>query len=466
MSNAPDKVGITAIPIEGQDLTPVFQDDSGLPTEPKDAPYLLSDDRSLLAPIPVIVSSSPVWFKADGSPVDALRVTHLPSGDGPTPAPSDYETNLLDFWTNEKDLTEYTTRFNSHGPNVVLEMCFIFTGEPVFQFMHGSDSVEVIAMRLDQDTGMGCLVAVGEGVVTEIAPLTVSCTGGTFGGVFGRVRELAYSPELVWSTSLTGRDLNYHDYDTDGFGETIGVSMWERGYSDSGQFTGINRQARAWIIDGSPITYTTSEVQSPWVEVDPGVYQLETENRPHMSPLFEFTFESPVPAPLYWDFAATANPGGMTFSGMTTETQVNNWTSGVVIGANITQAQNYYGQQFTGAKISGYGSCLVGSFRFYSDPTPYGCSIHRGPSANLLRYRNTSRNQWVALIACIAEKGSFRPFTMTVGDSGEWVGYSSGDIASPPFNPPVGEISVQPLVTHRLSAIYPSEDGLKVVFFG
>lgn len=46
------------------------------------------------------------------------------------------------------------------------------------------------------------------------------------------------------------------------------------------------------------------------------------------------------------------------------------------------------------------------------------------------------------------------PFTLTAGDSGEWFGYSNGDIASPPFNPPFGSISNEPTDIADLEAFY------------
>lgn len=58
------------------------------------------------------------------------------------------------------------------------------------------------------------------------------------------------------------------------------------------------------------------------------------------------------------------------------------------------------------------------------------------------------------------------PFTLTAGDSGEWFGYSSGDMPSPPFNPPVGTISNPPSAAFDLEAIYYEMSKLVVVFHG
>lgn len=54
------------------------------------------------------------------------------------------------------------------------------------------------------------------------------------------------------------------------------------------------------------------------------------------------------------------------------------------------------------------------------------------------------------------------PLTLTAGDSGEWLGYSNGDIAYPPFNPPVGSISAEPCSISELEAFY-LEDGVRPV---
>lgn len=54
----------------------------------------------------------------------------------------------------------------------------------------------------------------------------------------------------------------------------------------------------------------------------------------------------------------------------------------------------------------------------------------------------------------LPEPIGWREFTITAADSGEWIGYSSGDIAYPPFNPPIGILSAQPAPGVELLAIY------------
>lgn len=57
---------------------------------------------------------------------------------------------------------------------------------------------------------------------------------------------------------------------------------------------------------------------------------------------------------------------------------------------------------------------------------------------------------------------TWTPFTLTAGDSGEWLGYSNGDIAYPPFNPPFGSISAEPCNIAELEAFY-LEDGIRPI---
>lgn len=55
------------------------------------------------------------------------------------------------------------------------------------------------------------------------------------------------------------------------------------------------------------------------------------------------------------------------------------------------------------------------------------------------------------------------PFTLVAGDSGDWFGYSSGDIPYPPFNPPVGSISNQPRTDGTLEACYQSNEDMSLM---
>lgn len=57
---------------------------------------------------------------------------------------------------------------------------------------------------------------------------------------------------------------------------------------------------------------------------------------------------------------------------------------------------------------------------------------------------------------------------VTVADSGEWIGYSNGDLAYPPFNPPIGLISNQPTSVTDMIALFQDvgSGDIVVVFNG
>lgn len=473
MTSPKDPVGITLIPQPGQDVVPIYQDPNGLLTFAQDAPYLAKDGRSLMEPMPVIEVGQPIWQDINGNAVQAVAVTELPSGDGPS---DPFITNLLDFWTNDQHLSEYTTQFNVTGPNLVLEMFFLYDEErPFFTINHGGDTFEVVQSTFNPETKMGCLIATCVSARAEISSLHVTATGGTFGGIFGRIRELDYPPKVVWSDSRYGRDSSYHNLVCPEVGELVGACMWMGGYRDSGKFYELTMQARSDILDGVEISYTTTPMDTAWwTQVADGVYEVDSQRPSVPRVLFEFVFDEHAPSPIYWDFGITATPGYVTFSGIGNAVQNNNWVDGEVYGANITQEQGRYNQYYTGARFSGWGKARVGNFKFYHSVTPYHCAIHRSRGVSETRFRNSYPNPWVALIACLKdardddteEIDGWRDFTLNVGERDGYIGYSMGEGANTPF----GNISRQPNSNplHKMVALYMPIDGgpVHAVFFG
>lgn len=400
MASPKDPVGVTSIPIEGQDVVPVYKDENGLKTFASDAPYITEDGQALQAPMPVLDVGVPIWHDANGDPVMAVAVTELPTGDGPV---NPFVPHLQDFWSNDDGMTEFTTQFNITGPNIVLEMFFLYEGDPFFTITHGADTLTIAKSAFNSEKQMGTLIATSASVKAEISTLTVSATGGTFGGIFGRIRELDYPPKVVWTDSVVGNDTLVHDLVSPEEGELVGTAMWTAAYTDSGRFSNLDIKARTDILYGTEIAYTTSPVQEPWVESSPGVYDIDTPNRPNPRTLFDFTFNEDAPSPIYWDFAATTNPGSVTYTGIGNTTRNNNWTSGQLIGANVTQEQSRYNQFYTGATVNGYGNTRVGNFKFYHSVTPYHCAIQRSAGLTETTFRCSYRTPWVALVACLKD---------------------------------------------------------------
>lgn len=71
----------------------------------------------------------------------------------------------------------------------------------------------------------------------------------------------------------------------------------------------------------------------------------------------------------------------------------------------------------------------------------------------------------VGPIAVPSVNWDWQVFTVRTGDSGAWIGYSNGDIVSPPFNPPVGTITNEPTAITQLEAIFQDASGDIVAAF-
>lgn len=65
--------------------------------------------------------------------------------------------------------------------------------------------------------------------------------------------------------------------------------------------------------------------------------------------------------------------------------------------------QERYNTIYYGAQIQGYGNSRIGTIRFYSNPTVYGCSIYRQADIQNIEYRNFYGRPWVALVVCLVE---------------------------------------------------------------
>lgn len=61
----------------------VYQDENGIDTFESDAPYLLSDSKSLVAPLPVHVVDGPVFIDSMGNVQKAIPVRGVTPPDDP-----------------------------------------------------------------------------------------------------------------------------------------------------------------------------------------------------------------------------------------------------------------------------------------------------------------------------------------------------------------------------------------------
>lgn len=119
----------------------------------------------------------------------------------PTPGP-------LDFSTGDTGLTEFRQEFDLALPQVAVGIGFFYTGTPTFTVTYGGETLQAYA-RLNGVTGIdgvgiGSLIAVGRELTVENAELVISCTDGTFGGMFGRISEINYDYLSNWNDSAGG----------------------------------------------------------------------------------------------------------------------------------------------------------------------------------------------------------------------------------------------------------------------
>lgn len=181
MADLVDPIGITTQPVAGQDSVPVYQSDKGVPTFPADAPYLLSDGKSLESPMPVIDAGGPVWIDAGGNAVDALAVTTVPSGNTLIPGP-------LDLIIGTIGNASVGGMFDLATGNMTLAISTRYAGEfGGFTATHGGEALTLV--REDHIDGVATGVFIGNNLTTESAQLVVSLSGATLGPSVLRMRD-------------------------------------------------------------------------------------------------------------------------------------------------------------------------------------------------------------------------------------------------------------------------------------
>lgn len=114
------------------------------------------------------------------------------------------------------------------------------------------------------------------------------------------------------------------------------------------------------------------------------------------------------------------------------------------------------------------------TYQWYSNSAPISGStgvnynVRPVDAGDVISVRVTATNSAgnATAISLAREIGFFwQPFTMRSGDSGDWIGFSSGNIVSPPFNPPVGSITNEPTPATHLDALFQDASGDIVVVF-
>lgn len=167
----------------------------------------------------------------------------------------------LDFTTDDVGLTSLTREFELALPQAAVGMGFFYTGTPIFTIAHGGEVLQTYA-RLNgasgiEDVGIGALVAVGRNLTVETANLVISCTGGTFGGVVGRINEIAYDFEDNWNDSAGGTSSSSPRL-SGGSGELFAVGITAAYMTTPAYMTPLPRTAWGRIKDADDNDATVS----------------------------------------------------------------------------------------------------------------------------------------------------------------------------------------------------------------
>src|SRR5690554_4818793 len=74
-------IGVTLTVPSGKSAIGVYEDESGIPVFSTNAPYLLSDGKSLCDPMPVFDAGGPIYQDSMGNVRFSLAVSGLNAGD-------------------------------------------------------------------------------------------------------------------------------------------------------------------------------------------------------------------------------------------------------------------------------------------------------------------------------------------------------------------------------------------------
>lgn len=176
-----EPIGLTLQVPHDQDPVPVYQADGGMPSFEVDAPYLLGDSHTLLAPTPVVVSAGPVWHDALGNARDAIPVQTTPGGSGLIKGP-------LDIIVDTTENPSIGGIFDLATPQMTLAVVTAYSGNfTTISATHGGEPLTLV--RVDHVDGIATAVFYGNGMTTESATLVISAPGVTLGPAMMRMRD-------------------------------------------------------------------------------------------------------------------------------------------------------------------------------------------------------------------------------------------------------------------------------------
>lgn len=383
-----------------------------------------------------------------------------PNPPGPIPGP-------LDFGSGALDQTSYTTEFDVAAPHVVLGMNFYYTGSPSFTITHNGEPLEG---RVQLNAQRGCLLFIGDNLTIETGSLVITCTGGTFGPFYGRVNEMPFAPNMA---SLQWIAENF----------TGNTKTFQHTGPNLGRVYGI--VASAWWVNPPTtppldIKVTSRDFYGAGIGWTPGLdgfnWSWSGTEATHVGEVVNASRPSELDAQNAGPFRFRCDISDYTDPPTTTSVQYRD-TSGLN-GANAPLQR--FGNVLSGLwsstdpykkfELRMGGDVKISNIRIYNATVnaPAICGVISSADNLSYWYYSSATNMPCAGISLkVAPLGDFnwQSITVTAGDSGDWFGYSNGDIAYPPFNPPVGSVTGQPTPLTELEALFQDSSGDIVAVF-
>lgn len=356
---------------------------------PKSDALEVAKTASDLKGTPVFYTTGP-YADSAGNWIDPVPVF---GGDSPPPI-----AGPTNFWTNEDDLTEFAPDFDVAGPHVVAALMFHFEGDPVFTVTHEGEALTVVQLSLNQTAKIGSLLAIGKNLTVESGKMKFACTGGTFGGAFGRANELEYEPVVAWSDKAVGIAAQ-HAYSGPVAGDLIGVGIADTSVSIGVLFSGLNRIAYSRPLTGDPIAVTPpSPLEGNWVANPDGSYTHDAPGDYQSSG--QWIFDAPVEGPIWVDVGLDVEWGSAYRQSIGPDTKYAA-TTVAGYGQNYTNQIGVAGVNYEYGTIEARGEVNAFRVRWLKDPKVAGSSIWRKDGVNASTMTNPYGVEWASCIMCL-----------------------------------------------------------------
>lgn len=307
------------------------------------------------------------------------------------------------FWTNDDDLTEFDVAFDVAGPNIMVIMAFHYEGDPEFTITHEGEEVPIRVISLNEDALIGTLIAIGTNLTVEVGSLHIECTGGSFGGVWGRADEIDYQPAIAWVDSAEGNQGNTTLSGAE-TGDVIAVGAAKTNVANGVVFTNLTRLDFARILTGDEIPVTPPSVMTGgWVDEGGGTYSITGGT--NYAELGPFTFDDDYTGLIWVDVGLdiAINSGYRQYIKGSDEAFAGTIRSGA--NQNMTNGIGSGTETYNVGSIAANGDVRAFRIRWLKDPKIAGANVSRRDGQNSAVVNNFSGQQFSACAVCLIPAG-------------------------------------------------------------